>query len=48
MAFGTNFHMDLRFCGAGHELIATVAGNLCLVILLEYQARGSSLKPGGD
>ena len=28
----TDFNVDLLLCGSGNELVATVAGNLCLII----------------
>jgi hypothetical protein len=33
MALGANFDVDLRRCGAGHEGVAAVAGDSCLIIL---------------
>ena len=33
VALGADFDVDLRRCGSGHECIAAVAGNSCLIIL---------------
>lgn len=33
MAFGTNFYVDLRFCGTCHECVTAVTGYGCLIVL---------------
>ena len=47
VALGADFHVDLRRCGAGHERVAAVACDSCLIILgMDSLSHGFSSLPG--